>query len=192
MGVRIVVGLGNPGVEYEETRHNVGFRVVDRLAARHRLAAWTRRGERLEVEGRVAGRPTLLVKPLTFMNRSGLALAALAREEPFDPEELVAVYDDLDLPLGRIRVRPGGSAGTHNGMRSVIERLGTTAFPRVRVGIAPLSGGWRDATEFVLRPFRDKEREEIDLAEERAADALECILREDVITAMNRYNPEPE
>lgn len=170
----------------------MGFRVVDRLAVRHRLPDWTREGDRLQTEGRVADRPVTLVEPLTYMNRSGIALAALWREDPFEPEELLVVYDDLDLPLGRIRIRPSGSAGTHNGMRSIIERLGTDAFPRVRVGIAPLSGGWRDAAEFVLRPFREKERPEIDLAEERAADAVECVLREDVVTAMNRYNPEPD
>lgn len=170
----------------------MGYRVVDRLASRHGLADWTRRGDRLETEGRVAGRRVRLVKPLTYMNRSGSALAALAREDPFEPEDLLVVYDDLDLPLGRIRIRPSGSAGTHNGMRSIVERLGTRDFPRVRVGIAPLSGGWSDAAEFVLRPFREKERPEIDLAEERAADAVECLLREDVVTAMNRYNPEPD
>lgn len=170
----------------------MGFRVVDLLAGRHRLPSWTRRGDRLETEGRVAGRSARLVKPLTYMNRSGSALAALAREDPFEPGEMLVVYDDLDLPLGRIRIRPSGSAGTHNGMRSIVERLGTESFPRVRVGIAPLSGGWSDAAEFVLRPFREKERLEIDLAEQRAADAVECVLREDVVIAMNRFNPEPD
>ena len=170
----------------------MGYRVVDRLAVRHDLPDWERKGQRLETEGRVAGRSTLLVEPLTYMNRSGVAVAALWRDRSFEPEDLIVVYDDLDLPLGRIRIRPGGSAGTHNGMRSIVERLGTDRFPRVRVGIAPLSGGWRDAAEFVLRPFREKEQPEIDLAEERAADAVECILREDVVTAMNRFNAEPD
>lgn len=169
----------------------MGFRVLDRLAGRHRLA-WSRRGDRLEATGRIAGRETLLVKPLTYMNLSGRALAALDREAPFEPDELLVCYDDIDLPLGRIRIRPSGSHGGHNGMRSIIERLGTSGFPRLRVGIFPESGGIRDAAEYVLRPFREKERPEIDLAEERAADAVECALAEGLTIAMNRYNPEPE
>lgn len=126
------------------------------------------------------------------MNASGMALAALAREEPFDADELLVVYDELDLPLGRIRLRPSGSAAGHNGMRSVVERLGTSAIPRLRIGIAPLSGGVRDGAAFVLEPFRRHERDESDLAEERAADAVEHAIDAGLTAAMNRYNPEPE
>lgn len=140
---------------------------------------------------RIADRAALLVKPWTYMNRSGAALVQLARDEPFEPEELLVCYDELDLPLGRLRLRPSGSAGTHNGMRSIVERLGTTGFPRLRVGIAPESGGWSDASAFVLEPFREKERPEIDLAETRAADAIEITVGEGLEAAMNRYNPEP-
>lgn len=159
---------------------------------RHDMPGWIRRGSRLEIAGRMAGHEILLVKPLTYMNRSGVALAALYREDPFEPAELLVCYDDLDLPLGRLRVRPSGGAGGHRGMRSIVERLGTRAFPRLRVGIAPLSGGVRDAAEFVLRPFRRSEYEEIDLAEERAGDAIECVVEEGIVAAMNRFNSEPE
>ena len=161
-----------------------------------RLLAWTRRGGRLETRIGIDGVEALLVQPRTFMNRSGSPLAELAREReaggaPFDPGELLVCYDEIDLPLGRIRLRPSGSHAGHNGVRSIIERLGTSGFPRLRVGVAPTSGGIRDAAEFVLRPFRAHERDEADLAEERAADAVELALTEGLHAAMNRYNPEP-
>jgi PTH1 family peptidyl-tRNA hydrolase len=132
-----------------------------------------------------------LVKPLTWMNASGRAFSVLAREQPFEAEELLVCYDELQLPIGRIRVRMSGSHGGHNGMRSVIEALGTERIPRLRVGIFPESGGVADATEFVLRPFRRREEPIIDEAVARAADAVKCSIVEDLLAAMNRYNPEP-
>lgn len=170
--------------------------MLDRLARRHGAPAWTRRGSRLETRIQVGGAPALLVKPQTFMNRSGSALAELAREidaagTPFDPAAMLVCYDEIDLPLGRLRLRPSGSHAGHNGMRSIIERLATSDFPRLRVGVAPTSGGIRDAAEFVLRPFRRHEQEEAGFAEERAADAVEAALAEGLLAAMNRYNPEP-
>ena len=125
------------------------------------------------------------------MNASGRALTALAREESFGPAELLVCYDELQLPIGRLRVRPSGSHGGHNGMRSVLEALGTEDVPRLRVGIFPARGGVEDATEFVLRPFRRREEPIIDAALARAADAVRCAIAEDLLTAMNRYNPEP-
>lgn len=169
----------------------MGFRVVDRLAARHGAAKWKRRGGRLETGIRVGGADVRLVKPGTYMNRSGVALGELRREEPFEPEELLVCYDEIDLPLGRLRLRPAGSHAGHKGVRSIIEKLGSSEFPRLRVGVAPTSGGYRDAADFVLRPFRRHEREEAALAEERAADAVEAALTEGLAAAMNRFNPEP-
>lgn len=134
----------------------------------------------------------LLAKPLTFMNRSGLALAEIVPDEPFEPSQLLVCYDDLALPLGRLRIRRSGSHGGHNGLRSVIERLGTNEFPRLRVGVWPESGGVANATDFVLEPFRKSERSIVEEAVERAADAVECLLAEGLTAAMNRYNPEPE
>lgn len=182
--------MGNPGPEYEDTRHNVGYWVVDELAARHD-AEWRRKGNRLEASARIADREIRLIRPLTFMNRSGEALVAAWRDDPFEPGELLVCYDDLALPLERLRLRPDGSHGGHKGMRSVIERLGTREFPRLRVGIAPRSGSIRDASEFVLSPFRRREVPVIEDAVVRAANAVECVLTNDLTTAMNRYNPEP-
>lgn len=164
--------------------------MVDELAARHD-AEWRRKGNRLETSARIADREIRLIRPLTFMNRSGEALVAAWRDDPFEPEELLVCYDDLALPLERLRLRPDGSHGGHKGMRSVIERLGTREFPRLRVGIAPRSGSIRDASEFVLSPFRRREVPVIEDAVVRAANAVECVLTDDLTTAMNRYNPEP-
>lgn len=125
------------------------------------------------------------------MNRSGLALVDLYRDEPFDPGELLVCYDDLALPLGRLRIRPGGAHGGHNGMRSIIDRLGTAEFPRLRVGIFPESGSVRDATKFVLQPFSRGEERVIEDAVGQAVEAIECALADDLSVAMNRYNPEP-
>jgi PTH1 family peptidyl-tRNA hydrolase len=183
--------LGNPGPEYEATRHNVGFRVVERLAREGRLPGWTRAGERLETRGAIDGMSVTLVKPLTWMNASGRALAALAREAPFEPEEILVCYDELALPLGKLRLRASGSHGGHNGMRSVLEHLGSEKIPRLRVGIFPARGGTGDPTEFVLRPFRRREEPVIEEAVARGVDAVTCAVTESLITAMNRFNPEP-
>jgi peptidyl-tRNA hydrolase, PTH1 family len=182
--------LGNPGPEYEATRHNVGFRVVERLAREGRLPGWTRTGEWLETRGAIDGVSVTLVKPLTWMNASGRALAVLAREDPFEPEEILVCYDELALPLGKLRLRPSGSHGGHNGMRSVLEHLGSEKVPRLRVGILPESGGTGDPTEFVLRPFRRREEPVIEEAVARGVDAVTCAVTEGLITAMNRFNPE--
>lgn len=139
----------------------------------------------------IADRPILLVKPLTFMNRSGHAFVELSRDEPFDLDELLVCYDELALPIGRLRIRPTGSHGGHNGMRSIIAGLGSGGFPRLRLGVAPKRGSVRDASEFVLSPFRKGERPVIDEAVERGVDAVECALSEGLLAAMNRYNSEP-
>jgi len=193
LATRLIVGLGNPGPEYAATRHNVGFRVVDLLAERHRLPGWKRHGNRLETSGTVEGQSVVLLKPLTYMNRSGEALAARGRKEPLELREILVCFDDLALPLGRLRLRPSGSDGGHNGMRSLIARLGTGDFPRLRVGIAPVDedGGAmqvEDGADFVLAPFRRNERSAIEDAIERAADAIECVLAESLSGAMNRFN----
>lgn len=132
----------------------------------------------------------ILVKPLTWMNASGRALAALSREEAFEPEECLVCYDEVQLPIGRLRIRGSGSHGGHNGMRSVLEALGTERIPRLRVGIFPESGRVGDATDFVLRPFRRREKPIIEEAIARAADAAICAIAEGLLAAMNRYNPE--
>lgn len=164
--------------------------MLDRLADEHGKPTWKRRGNRLQTVIEVDGRRVILVKPLTWMNASGRALAALSREEAFEPEELLVCYDEVQLPIGRLRIRGSGSHGGHNGMRSVLEALGTERIPRLRVGIFPESGGVGDATDFVLRSFRRREKPIIEEAIARAADAAICAIAEGLLAAMNRYNPE--
>lgn len=153
--------------------------------------AWHHRPTRLQAAGEIDGRPVTLVKPVTWMNASGRALAALAQEQAFEPEELLVCYDELQLPIGRLRIRAAGSHGGHNGMRSVLDALGSESVPRLRIGVFPESGGVGEATEFVLRPFRRREEPIIEEAIARAVDAVKCAVAEDLLTAMNRYNPEP-
>ena len=164
---------------------------MDRLVERWKAGGWRRSDKRLESSATVAGREIALVKPMTWMNRSGVAVRALRDRLECEPGEILVCYDDFALPLGRIRLRPSGSHGGHNGMRSIIERLGTTEFPRLRVGIAPEDREVEDGSEFVLSPFRRRERPIVEEAVVRAAEAVECAVTEDLLTAMNRYNPEP-
>ncbi len=188
---RLVVGLGNPGARYAATRHNIGFRVVERLAMRHRAAL-----EPLDaLTGRFArailgGYDTGLLEPTTFMNRSGESVqAALARWPHLRPEsDLLVVFDDLDLPTGRLRLRPGGGAGGHRGMADLVRALETTAIPRLRFGIG--HPGQRSAVvDWVLEPFSaDEEAGVLPGAIERAADAVECALQDGLSTAMDRFN----
>jgi PTH1 family peptidyl-tRNA hydrolase len=182
----LLVGLGNPGPEYANTRHNVGFMVLDTLSQRHRIPIRRSLHQARVGEGQLAGEPVVLAKPLTYMNVSGRAVAPLARQHSLPPEHVVVIYDDADLPLGKIRVRARGSAGGHGGLKSILASLGSSEFPRVRIGIGRSAGS--DLVEHVLRSFRPDEREVIHHAVERAADAVECLLTEGVEIAMNRFN----
>ncbi|MBI2844106.1 MAG: aminoacyl-tRNA hydrolase [Armatimonadetes bacterium] len=167
------------------TRHNVGFEVVDTLARRHKTRIARRLGRVLVARATINGREVILAKPQTYMNLSGEAVAYIARREKIDPSEILIVYDDMALQLGRIRIRPEGSSGGHKGMKSIIERLGTQEFPRLRVGIGSADRG---AVEHVLSKFS---RNEVPIAREavqRAADAVETILGEGIEPAMNLYN----
>ena len=184
---RLVVGLGNPGPDYEDTRHNAGFMTVDRLAAETGLALDREAAQSVVGEGLWRGQGLALAKPLTFMNRSGPALAALLRRYGLGPESALVVYDDLALPLGRIRLRGKGSAGGHNGVQSVIGALGSTEFPRLRVGVGDSfpPGG---QVEYVLSPFGDGERDALDAALGAAAEAALTFARDGLEAAMNRHN----
>jgi len=185
--VKLIAGLGNPGDRYRDTRHNVGFEVLDRIAARlgSEFSREKHRGQYAEV--RIAGQKVILLKPMTFMNLSGDSVARAARNGVNHPSEVLIVYDDVDLPLGKIRLRTGGSAGGHNGMKSVIERLGTQDVPRLRIGVgSETTGGER--VDHVLGRFRPEEREIVDEAIERAADACVCCVEEGLETAMNKFN----
>lgn len=182
----MIVGLGNPGSEYENTRHNLGFRVVERLAHRWHVSL-----SRLECNALVAeSSGTLLVAPQTFMNRSGYAARCLVQGRGVDPERILVVYDDVNLPLGRIRLRPNGSPGGHRGMESVVQNLQTEDIPRLRLGIAPhesdMSG--EDLVDFVLNEFADSEEDAVIDLIGRAADACESWLRLGTEATMNRFN----
>jgi len=186
--VKLVVGLGNPGPHYAESRHNIGFLVLDELARRWRLEppACDRHFEGLVAEAQRGPRRVLLLKPLTYMNLSGRSVAAAQRFYRLELSDLLVVYDDLDLPPGQIRVRAEGSAGGHKGMADVIRHLGSSRVARVRVGIGRVASS--AAVEYVLGRFSPEEREPIGRAVQLAADAVECWLEQGVVAAMNRFN----
>lgn len=183
----IIVGLGNPGGEYTATRHNIGFTVVDRVAAR--LRADIRRTEfrALTAEAMLGGSMVLLMKPQTFMNRSGSSAAAALESHGLPPERLLALYDDLDLPLGRLRIRAQGGAGGHRGVASLIEHLGTQAFPRLRIGVGRPPEG-TEVIDHVLAPFSASEAAELENTIDRAASAIDCIVTNGLVEAMETFN----
>jgi len=189
--VRLIVGLGNPGKEYRETRHNVGFMVVDEIARRHSLTWAMAPGQVPEtfVAKRFGDEPMLVAKPLTFMNRSGDAVAALARYYDVGPAELLVVVDEAALPFGKLRARARGSAGGHNGLKSIVERLGTSEFARLRLGVGR-GDPRRELADHVLAKFEPDEREGLEEFIARAADAAEMFAVEGIQKVMNVYNPE--
>ncbi len=183
----LVVGLGNPGPEYELTRHNMGFLVVDELADRARAGPW-RRACRAEVaEGSLAGRPVVLAKPLTYMNRSGDAVVRLVDRYGVPLDRLVVIHDDLDLPFGALRIRTQGGHGGHKGIRSILGALGTGEFVRVKIGIGRPSGKG-DVVDYVLGPFTADEAAELPSVLVRAAEAVLHIVGEGPHQAMNRFH----
>lgn len=187
--VKLLVGLGNPGPQYRDTRHNVGFWVVDELARRWGLSdGWRDRDEALYVK---RGREALLAKPLTFMNHSGFAVARLAQYFQIEPADMLVIVDEVALPLGRLRVRRGGSAGGHNGLKSIIEQLGGQEFPRLRVGVGR-GDQRRDLADHVLSKFAADERPVIEAATLRAADAAEMFLSYGIERVMSTFNAAPE
>jgi len=185
--VRLVVGLGNPGAEYNRTRHNVGFNVVDRLASEWGLA-WqhSKNWHALWAKDEKA----ILVKPASYMNRSGEPLSAVANFYKIEPAEILVVLDDLALELGRLRLRTEGGTGGHNGLESIIVHLGTEAIPRLRIGIgaAPDAG----AVDYVLGRFFEEEMPIMEKTIERAAEAVKCAIDKGVLSAMNLFNKNPE
>ncbi len=186
--MKLVVGLGNPGSEYRDTRHNVGFLVADEIARRWRLSdAWREKFEALHVRTTVGDQAVIVAKPLTFMNRSGQAVAGLAAFYQIDPADVLVVTDDVALPLGRLRARPDGGAGGHNGLKSIIQHLGTPAFPRVRVGVGR-GDDRRDLADHVLGRFDAGERDTVSAAVLRAADASERFLTDGIERVMSVFN----
>jgi peptidyl-tRNA hydrolase, PTH1 family len=189
--MKLIVGLGNPGREYRDTRHNVGFMVVDEIARRHGLD-WAMAPAQVPdafVVKKFGADPVLLAKPLTFMNRSGDAVAALSRYYDVAPADMLVVVDEVDLPFGRLRARVRGSGGTHNGLRSIVQRLGSQEFPRLRLGVGR-GDARRDLADHVLSKFERDERDALEEFIARAADAAEMFVVDGIARVMNVYNPE--
>ena len=185
--MRLVVGLGNPGEEYANTPHNLGFLVVDRLAETHSIRIRRRDSRALVGIGEISSQPVMLAKPQTYMNLSGTSLAALMPKHALTAQDLVLVYDELDLPWTALRIKPKGSSANHNGVESVIRSLGTQDFTRVRLGIHP-GHPIRDGADFVLSPFRRQQEKELDELVGYAADAVSSIIAEGVEKAMTKFN----
>jgi len=186
--VKLIVGLGNPGIEYQFTPHNLGFLAIDRLANECGVEVRNRQCRALTARAEVAGEQVLLAKPETFMNLSGMSVRELVIKHEIRPEsDLIVIYDELDFPLGMIRIRQRGSSAGHNGMKSIIGALGTQEFLRIRLGIAP-ERKITDGVKFVLAPFRKAQLKKVDEILDNAAEAVKVILQEGAAAAMNRFN----
>ena len=184
----LVVGLGNPGDKYENTRHNVGFLTVDELAERARVPVQKLKYRALTNTVELGGARALLMKPVTYMNLSGEAVGQAARFYKIPPERVLVISDDVSLPLGKLRIRKSGSAGGHNGLKNIIQHLGTDQFPRVKIGVGEKPHPDYDMADWVLSRFTGEDLKTITQAVKRAADAVECFVREGPDKAMNRFN----
>ncbi|HYG99661.1 MAG TPA: aminoacyl-tRNA hydrolase [Terriglobales bacterium] len=190
--MKLIVGLGNPGIEYQFTLHNYGFLAIDRLAERHAAHISNRRCRALTGKAVMAGHEVLLAKPETYMNLSGLSVRELVDEYEVNPtRDLIVIYDDLDLPFGTLRVRTKGGAGGHHGMESIIGALKTQDFLRIRLGISP-EREVGDGAKYVLSPFKKSQYAVVDEVLDSAATAVEAILAEGPNAAMNKFNRRPE
>jgi PTH1 family peptidyl-tRNA hydrolase len=183
----LIVGLGNPGAEYENTRHNLGFKVVEELARRLNISSLKEKCHSFMAEANLKGKKIILAQPQTFMNNSGLAVRSLIDWFRYNPKNLILVYDDVDLEVGQLRVREKGGDGGHHGVESVIGSVGTTEFGRVRIGIGR-ENLTDDVTDYVLRHIPPAQREKLDAAVIAAADAVESIITDGLSPAMNKYN----
>ncbi|HUE53183.1 MAG TPA: aminoacyl-tRNA hydrolase [Terriglobales bacterium] len=190
--MKLIVGLGNPGIEYQFTPHNLGFLTIDRIASECGVEVRNRHCRALTARAVIGSEPVLLAKPETFMNRSGMSVRELVAEHEIRPEaDLIVIYDELDLPWGAIRIRQRGSSAGHNGMESVIGALGTQEFLRIRLGVAP-DRKVADAMTYLLAPFRKVQLKQVDEVIDKAAEAVNVILKEGPAAAMNRFNRKAE
>ena len=184
----LVVGLGNPGDQYENTRHNAGFQVIDALADRGNFPVQRLKFHALTNTATVGGQGVLVMKPVTYMNLSGQAVGEAARFYKISPDHLLVISDDVDLPLGKLRIRKGGSAGGHNGLKSIIQHLGTDQFPRLKVGVGGKPHPDYDMADWVLGKLQGEDKKIMDDAAVRAAQAVECLLSQGIDRAMNQFN----
>jgi peptidyl-tRNA hydrolase, PTH1 family len=190
--VKLIVGLGNPGIEYQFTPHNLGFLTIDRIANNLGIEIRNRQCQALTARATIGSEAVVLAKPETYMNLSGLSVRELATEHQVDVKsDLIVIYDELDLPLGTIRIRQRGSSAGHNGMESVLGALGTDEFLRIRLGIAP-DRKITDGVKYVLTPFRKGQLKAVDEILDAAADAVDVVVKEGPAAAMNRFNRKPE
>jgi PTH1 family peptidyl-tRNA hydrolase len=183
----LLVGLGNPGKEYQNNRHNIGFMALDRLAKEYGIEHKKVKSKAIVLEGRYQQKRVVLIKPQTYMNLSGEAVASLARFYKINPDRIIVMHDDLDLPFGTIRLRPGGGPGGQKGIASIIERLGTQQFPRVRIGIGRPPGRMQ-AADYVLQDFSKVEKEELEFILGSVVKAVNVFLEDGMDVAMNQYN----
>lgn len=193
--MNLIVGLGNPGKSYARNRHNIGYRCIDYLSKLHSIQVKKRQCQSDTGIGNIAGVEVLLAKPRTFVNLSGMAVSGLGYKYKISATELVVIYDDLDLPLGKLRLRQGGGSGGHKGIESIISALGSQDFTRIKVGIGrPMTGNGDMVTDeaaivdYVLSDFSSQEEKLIALAVEKVAEAVQCVITEGVVGAMNKYN----
>lgn len=190
--MKLIVGLGNPGIEYQFTPHNLGFLTIDRIAGNMGIEVRNRQCRALTARSAIAGEPVVLAKPETYMNLSGLSVRELVAEHQVDvTRDLIVIYDELDLPLGAMRIRQRGSSAGHNGLESILGALGTDEFLRIRLGIAP-DRKLGDSVKYVLTPFRKAQEMVVDEVLDKAAQAVEIILKEGPAAAMNRFNRKNE
>lgn len=189
--MKVIAGLGNPGREYAQTKHNVGFLMVDALAAHLGVTEWREKYDALIARARIGSEAVLLVKPQTYMNESGRAIAPLMNFYKLATDDLIVAHDDMDIPAGSIRIRKKGSSGGHNGIKSILAHLGDEHFARIRIGIGRPLPGWT-VVNHVLAPFPPEDAAKVSEAIRYLVPAIECIVTEDVDKAMNRYNPKKE
>lgn len=189
--MKVIVGLGNPGSEYAKTKHNVGFMFIDAMAEKLGVSEWRDKFEAKIAETRIGSEKVLLVKPMTYMNESGQAVGSIMSFYKLLPEDLIVVHDDMDIPAGTIRIRKKGSAGGHNGIKSILAHVGDEHFARVRIGIGRPLTGWT-VVNHVLAPFSNEDAPRIDEAIKYLEPAVECIINDDVDMAMNKFNPKKQ
>ncbi|HHW98520.1 MAG TPA: aminoacyl-tRNA hydrolase [Firmicutes bacterium] len=184
--MKLIVGLGNPGLRYKDTRHNAGFRVISQLAKRHQIKVNGSMGPAIYGQGQIAGQQVILLQPTTYMNRSGAAVSYAVRQKQLALADILIVYDDLDLPLGKIRLRAAGSAGGHKGIGSIIDTLGSQEINRLRIGIGRPDA--KEIVDYVLEPFAKDELPILEEAVERACDAIVLWVEEGLELAASRFN----
>jgi PTH1 family peptidyl-tRNA hydrolase len=194
--MKLIVGLGNPGQEYSSNRHNIGFLCINHFARLHHITLDKKQAKARTGTGMVAGTEVLLAKPQTYMNLSGVSVSQLMQKYKLTPDDLIVVHDDLDLPLGRIRIRKGSSAGGHNGIKSIIAHLGTQDFTRIRIGISRPEPNGCEArletiVEYVLGDFTEEDKPVIEETIQRVSDALITLITQGLEAAMNKFNADP-